>query len=61
LSAIENPPGFVLRTEAQKAAADNGFRVERGWHQGWAAYASTTAHGTIALARPRCRPMDPTR
>jgi hypothetical protein len=24
--APENPPGFVVRTEAQKAAWDNGFR-----------------------------------
>ena len=27
---IEDPPGFVVRTEAQKAASDNGFRIERG-------------------------------
>ena len=28
--APENPPGFVVRTEAQKAAWDNGYRIERG-------------------------------
>jgi hypothetical protein len=28
--APEDPPGFVVRTEAQKAAWDNGFRLERG-------------------------------
>ena len=27
--APEDPPGFVVRTEAQKAAWDNGFRLER--------------------------------
>ena len=26
----ESPPGFVVRTEAQKAAWDNGYRLERG-------------------------------
>jgi hypothetical protein len=29
--APENPPGFVVRTEAQKAAWDNGYRLEQGW------------------------------
>jgi hypothetical protein len=28
--APEDPPGFVVRTEAQKAAWDNGFRLETG-------------------------------
>ena len=28
--APEDPPGFVVRTEAQKAAWDNGYRLERG-------------------------------
>jgi hypothetical protein len=28
--APENPPGFVVRTEVQKAAWDNGYRLERG-------------------------------
>jgi hypothetical protein len=27
--ALENPPGFVVRTEARKAAWDNGYRLER--------------------------------
>jgi hypothetical protein len=30
LTTPENPAGFVVRTEAQKAAWDNGFRLERG-------------------------------
>jgi hypothetical protein len=49
--APEDPPGFVVRTEAQKAAWDNGFRLERGVEPGgWLRYASTTAHGDIWIA-----------
>jgi HNH endonuclease len=40
-----------VRTEAQKAAWDNGFRLERGIESGgWLRYASTTAHGEIWIA-----------
>jgi hypothetical protein len=47
----EDPPGFVVRTEAQNAAWDNGFRLERGVEPGgWLHYASTTAHGEIWIA-----------
>lgn len=46
----ENPPGFVVRTEAEKAAFDNGFRLPRGLDAGWLRYASTTAHGEIWIA-----------
>jgi HNH endonuclease len=46
----ENPPGFVLRTEAQQAAWDNGYRLERGIADGWLHYASTTAPGSIWIA-----------
>jgi hypothetical protein len=46
----ENPPGFVVRTEAQKAAWDNGYRLERGVESGWLHYASTTAPGSIWIA-----------
>jgi hypothetical protein len=47
----EDPPGFVVRTEAQKAAWDNGFRLERGVESGgWLRYASTTARGEIWIA-----------
>jgi hypothetical protein len=46
----EDPPGFVLRTEAQKAAWDNGYRIERGVESGWLQYASTTAPGSIWIA-----------
>jgi HNH endonuclease len=45
--ALEDPAGFVVRTEAQKAAWDNGYRLERGVERGWLHYASTTAPGSI--------------
>ena len=47
--APENPPGFVVRTEAQKAAWDNGYRIERGVDGGWLRYGSTTARGDVWL------------
>ena len=47
---VEDPPGFVVRTEAQKAAWDNGYRLERGLEGGWLHYASTTAPGTVWIA-----------
>ena len=50
MNAPENPPGFVVRTEAQKATWDNGYRLDRGVEQGWLHYASTTAAGTIWIA-----------
>jgi len=50
LIAPENPPGFVVRTEAQKAAWDNGYRLERGAEAGWLRYASTTAPGAVWIA-----------
>src|ERR1039457_884427 len=46
----EDPPGFVVRTELQKAAFENGFRLEHGYHSGWLRYASTSARGDIWLA-----------
>src|SRR5262249_49488332 len=46
----EDPPGFVVRTEAQQAAWDNGYRLERGIANGWLQYASTTAPGSIWIA-----------
>jgi hypothetical protein len=47
---LEIPPGFVVRTEAQKAAWDNGFRLDRGVEGSWLHYASTTAPGSIWIA-----------
>jgi hypothetical protein len=50
---LESPPGFVVNTDAAKAAADHGYRLPRppdpAW-PGWLAFASTTAHGTLRLA-----------
>jgi HNH endonuclease len=48
--AFEDPPGFIVRTEAQKAAWDNGYRLERGMERGWLNYASTTAPGAVWIA-----------
>jgi hypothetical protein len=50
MTTPENPPGFVVRTEAQKAAWDNGYRLERGIENGWLHYASTTAPGSVWIA-----------
>lgn len=50
MTAIENPPGFVVRTEAQKAAGDNGYRIEQGLEDAWLRYGSTTAPGSIWIA-----------
>jgi hypothetical protein len=46
----EDPPGFVVRTELQKAAFENGFRLEGGIQSGWLRYGSTTVAGDIWLA-----------
>jgi hypothetical protein len=46
----EDPPGFVVRTEAQKAAADNGFRLPRGVENGWLRFGSTTTQGDVWIA-----------
>ena len=48
--APENPPGFVVSTEAEKAAWENGYRLKRGIEGGWLHYASTTAPGSIWIA-----------
>ena len=47
---LELPQSFVVREECQKAASQNGFRRILGEEAGWAAFGSTTAHGTIHLA-----------
>ena len=47
MMAPEDPPDFVVRTEAQKAAWENGFRTERGIKSGWFHFGSTTARGEI--------------
>jgi hypothetical protein len=50
MTVPQDPPGFVVRTEAQKAAWDNGFRLDRGVAGGWLHYTSTTAPGNIWIA-----------
>jgi hypothetical protein len=50
MNTLENPPGFIIRTEAQKAAWDNGYHLERGAEGAWLRYTSTTAKGDIWLA-----------
>jgi hypothetical protein len=47
--ALEDPPGFVIRTEARKAAWDSGFRLERKVERGLR-YASTTARARVWIA-----------
>jgi hypothetical protein len=46
----EDPPGFVVRTEARKAAWDNGYRLDRGVQGSWLRYGSTTAPGGLWIA-----------
>lgn len=41
---------FVIRTEIQKVAFDNGFRIDLGIDAGWLHYRSTTAPGDIWVA-----------
>lgn len=47
---VESPQSFVIREECEKAAWQHGFRRALGEHDGWAAFGSTTAQGTIWLA-----------
>ena len=47
---IESPQSFIVLTECQKVAEQNGFRRSLGEANGWAAFQSTTAEGTIWLA-----------
>ena len=46
----EDPPGFIVRTEATKAASNNGFRLEQGIENGWLRFASTTVRCEIWIA-----------
>jgi len=47
----EDPPGFIVRTEAQKAASANGFRLPHGNEHGWLGFNSTTAQVMVWIAR----------
>lgn len=46
----EDPPGFIVRTEAHKAASANGFRLEHGVNGGWLNFGSTTTQVGIWIA-----------
>jgi hypothetical protein len=47
---IEAPQSFVVGSECEKAAWQNGFRRSFGGPTGWAGFASTTVPGAIHLA-----------
>lgn len=47
---IEAPISFVVREECEKAAWQHGFRRALGEADGWVAFESTTAQGTLWLA-----------
>lgn len=47
---LQSPPGFIVSTEAQKAAWDHGFRLPRGIVDGWIGYGSTTAPTEVWIA-----------
>lgn len=47
---LTTPQPFVIREECEKAAWQHGFRRVLGEQDGWAAFESTTAHGTLWLA-----------
>lgn len=49
--APKAPLASVVRTEAQKAAWDNGYRgIDRGVDGGWLHCASTTPPGAVWIA-----------
>lgn len=48
---IETPQSFVTRQECEKVTYQNGFRRPHGEIDGWRQYSSTTAQGSIWLAR----------
>lgn len=57
LAPPEDPPGFIVSTEAQKAAFARGYRLERGAGGPWLRYASTSVPGEVWLAG--CPPAGP--
>lgn len=48
---IETPQSFVTHQECEKLTYQNGFRRPHGEIDGWQRYSSTTAQGSIWLAR----------
>jgi hypothetical protein len=55
MTDIERPPSFVVRTELQKAAFENGFRIDQQPDSGWLHFRSATAPGEIWLAGSSAR------
>lgn len=47
---LDSPQPFIIREECHKATWQHGYRLARGETDGWAAFESTTAQGTIWLA-----------
>jgi len=47
---VQSPPSFIIRTEAEKAASDNGFRISAGTKEGWIGFRSTTVPVQIWIA-----------
>ncbi len=47
---LTSPQPFVIREECEKAAWEHGYRRVLGETDGWAAFESTTAQGTLWLA-----------
>ena len=47
---LTTPQPFVILEECEKAAWEHGYRRVLGEKDGWAAFGSTTAHGTLWLA-----------
>jgi hypothetical protein len=50
--APENPPGFVVRSEARQAAWDNGYRLERGIEGGWMRFIRPLCPATYGSPAP---------
>lgn len=48
---IEAPQSFVTQYECDKVTYNNGFRQRHGEADGWRRYTSTTAQGSLWLAR----------
>lgn len=46
---MKSPQPFVIREECEKAAWQHGYRRVLGEQDGWTAFESTTAHGTLWL------------
>ncbi len=51
MTVVEAPQSFVTRQECDKVAFQNGYRRMHGETDGWRHYSSTTAQGSIWLAR----------